>query len=59
MYLPESWTTDCHRCRNAGIPDDVEFAPKPRQMITMLERVLAAGVPFAWFTAAEAYGQAG
>src|SRR5436305_4795713 len=59
LYLPESWTTDRHRCRAAGIPDEVEFATKPRQAITMLERVLAAGVPFAWFTADEAYGQAG
>ncbi|MBF6303094.1 IS701 family transposase [Nocardia amamiensis] len=59
LYLPESWTSDRDRCRAAGIPDEVEFATKPRQVITMLERALAAGVPFAWFTADEAYGQAG
>lgn len=59
LYLPESWTTDRDRCRDAGIPDEVEFATKPRQVIIMLERVLAAGVPFRWFTADEAYGQAG
>ncbi|MEV4127368.1 IS701 family transposase [Nocardia sp. NPDC049707] len=59
LYLPESWTSDRDRCRDAGIPDEVEFATKPRQVITMLERVLAAGIPFGWFTADEAYGQAG
>lgn len=59
LYVPESWTDDRDRCRAAGIPDDVEFATKPRQVIVMLERVLAAAVPFAWFTADEAYGQAG
>ncbi|WP_442943356.1 IS701 family transposase [Nocardia sp. NBC_00565] len=59
LYVPVSWTGDRDRCRAAGIPDEVGFAEKPRLMITMLERALAAGVPFAWFTADEAYGQAG
>jgi SRSO17 transposase len=57
LYLPESWTGDRDRCRAAGIPDEVEFATKPRQAIAMLERAVAAGVPFAWVTADEAYGQ--
>ena len=59
LYIPESWTSDRERCRDAGIPDEVEFATKPRLMIAMLERALAAKVPFGWFTADEAYGQAG
>jgi SRSO17 transposase len=41
----------------AGIPDEVGFATKPRQAMAMLERVVGAGVPFAWVTADEAYGQ--
>ncbi len=59
LYVPESWTADRDRCRAAGIPDEVEFATKPRQVIAMLERTVAAGVPFGWFTADEAYGHAG
>lgn len=59
LYVPASWTEDRERCRAAGIPDEVGFATKPRQVIAMLGRVLAAGVPFSWFTADEAYGQAG
>lgn len=59
LYVPESWVSDRDRCRGAGIPDEVGFATKPQQMIAMLERALAAGVPFSWFTADEAYGQAG
>ena len=59
LYLPESWTGDRDRCRAAGIPDEVEFATKPRQLIAMLARALEAGVPFAWVTADEVYGQAG
>jgi hypothetical protein len=59
LYIPESWTSDRDRCRDAEIPDEVVFATKPRLMIAMLERALAAKVPFAWFTADEAYGQVG
>jgi SRSO17 transposase len=57
LYLPESWTADRDRCRAAGVPDEVEFATKPRQAMAMLARAFAAGVPFAWVTADEAYGQ--
>ena len=58
LYLPQSWAGDRDRCRAAGIPDEVEFTTKPRQVQAMLARAIAAGVPFAWFTADEAYGQA-
>jgi SRSO17 transposase len=58
LYLPQSWAEDHQRCQAAGIPGEVEFATKPRQAQAMVARALAAGVPFAWFTADEAYGQA-
>jgi len=58
LYLPRSWADDPERCRAAGIPEDVEFATKPRQAQAMMARAVAAGVPFAWFTADETYGQA-
>jgi SRSO17 transposase len=58
LYLPESWTSDRDRCRAAGVPDEVEFATKPQQAIDMLARAFDAGVPFAWVTADEVYGQA-
>ncbi|QOC92068.1 IS701 family transposase [Micromonospora craniellae] len=57
LYLPMSWTEDRQRCRDAAIPDEVAFGTKPQQARAMLERAVAAGVPFAWFTADEAYGQ--
>jgi SRSO17 transposase len=57
LYLPQSWTDDRDRCRKVHVPDEVEFATKPQQVKAMLERAVAAGVPFAWFTADEAYGQ--
>jgi SRSO17 transposase len=58
LYLPRSWTDDRDRCRESGIPDETEFATKPRLAQAMITRALEAGVPFAWFTADEAYGQA-
>ena len=58
LYLPQSWAEDPDRCRAAGIPEEVEFTTKPRQAQAMIGRAIAAGVPFAWFTADEVYGQA-
>jgi len=58
LYLPRSWTEDRDRCREAGIPDETEFATKPQLAQAMISRAIEAGVPFAWFTADEAYGQA-
>jgi SRSO17 transposase len=57
VYLPAAWTDDRDRCRAAGIPDEVEFATKPQMAKTMLARAFGAGVPCAWVTGDEAYGQ--
>jgi SRSO17 transposase len=57
LYLPEPWIADRDRCRGAGIPEGIGFETKPRHAMTMLARAFEAGVPFAWITADEAYGQ--
>ncbi|NHD16034.1 MULTISPECIES: IS701 family transposase [Actinopolyspora] len=57
LYLPRSWTDDRDRCRAAGVPDEVGFATKPQQAQAMIDRAVRAGVPFAWVTGDEAYGQ--
>ncbi|WP_079405015.1 IS701 family transposase [Streptomyces sp. 3211] len=57
LYLPASWTEDRQRCRDAGVPDEVPFATKTEHLKAMLLRAVEAGVPFAWVTADEAYGQ--
>ena len=57
LYVPQSWAEDPQRCGAAGIPAEAEFTTKPRQAQAMIARAVAAGVPFAWFTADEAYGQ--
>jgi len=57
LYLPKSWTEDRDRCREAGVPDDVQFATKTGLARQMLGRALDAGVPAGWVTADEAYGK--
>jgi SRSO17 transposase len=59
LYLPRSWTEDRDRCRQAAVPDEVQFAAKPGLARLMLGRALDAGVPAAWVTADEAYGRDG
>ncbi|WIX92454.1 IS701 family transposase [Amycolatopsis sp. DG1A-15b] len=56
LYVPKSWTADRDRCREAAVPDQVEFATKPVLARRMLARALDAGVPATWVTADEAYG---
>ena len=56
LYLPQEWTTDPARCAAAGVPPAVTFQTKPQLAWTMLERALDAGVPAAWVTADEVYG---
>jgi len=57
LYLPEAWIADRDRCRAVGVSDEVGFTSKPRQAMAMLRRAFDVGVPFAWVTVDEAYGQ--
>jgi SRSO17 transposase len=57
LYLPKAWTSDRDRCRAAKIPDERGFATKGELARNIVRRCLAAGLPAAWVTADEAYGQ--
>jgi SRSO17 transposase len=57
LYLPKAWTEDRARCRAARVPEQVGFRTKPQLARVLLERALEAGVPAAWVTADEVYGQ--
>ncbi|MDT9701896.1 IS701 family transposase [Streptomyces sp. P17] len=58
LYLPkDSWAVDFERRREAGIPDEVAFRTRPQQVQAMIDRAVAAGVPFSWFVADEEFGQ--
>ena len=56
VYLPQVWSDDWERLREAGVPEDVCFRTKPQLAQLMLRRALESGVPFAWFTGDEVYG---
>jgi SRSO17 transposase len=56
LYLPQTWIDDGERRREAGVPEAVQFATKPQLAKAMLERAYAAGVPAAWVTGDEVYG---
>ena len=58
LYIPEkSWFGDPGRCAEAGVPEDLTFSTRPKQVEAMIQRTLDAGTPFAWFTAGEEFGQ--
>jgi len=51
LFLPESWSNDRERCRQAGIPDDVVYRPKHHIALELLDRAEANGVHLEWITA--------
>jgi SRSO17 transposase len=56
LYVPEEWTGDRVRCREAGIPDKVGFATKGELARQMLARAFDAGVPAEWVVGDTVYG---
>lgn len=56
LYLPKSWTSDSERRMAAHVPDDVTFATKPAIAAQMIERAIAADIPFTWVAADSVYG---
>lgn len=56
LYLPECWTEDPTRRREARIPDDVVFKTKPELGLHMVRRALDDGVPPGVLLGDSAYG---
>jgi SRSO17 transposase len=44
LYLTEGWASDRERCRNAGVPDDVDYEPKWKLALELIDKALRAGV---------------
>jgi SRSO17 transposase len=58
LYLPKNtWLADRERCQAAGVPEGALFATKPALAAQMITSALAAGVPAAWASGDEVYGQ--
>jgi SRSO17 transposase len=56
LYLPLSWIGNPARCLTAGIPGERKFATKGELARQMVARALDSGVPAAWVTGDEVYG---
>jgi SRSO17 transposase len=44
LFLPESWSNDRPRCREAGIPDEVVYRPKWQIALAQIRALQAEGV---------------
>jgi SRSO17 transposase len=56
LFLPEGWSDDRPRCREAGVPDTMVYRPKTEIALELYDRAAANGVRFAWLTFDEWYG---
>jgi SRSO17 transposase len=56
LFLPEGWSNDRQRCREAGVPEDVVYRPKSEIALELHARAAANGVRFEWLTFDEWYG---
>jgi SRSO17 transposase len=56
LYLPKAWTDDPARLQATNVPSEIGFKTKPQLAGAMIERALAARVPFAWVAADTVYG---
>jgi len=56
LYLPHDWTNKPERLAAAQVPDAIRFVTKPEIAAQMIERAIAAGVPFDWVATDTVYG---
>ena len=56
LYLPQEWAKSPERLAAAHVPGEIHFATKPQIAVQMIERALAAGVPFDWVATDTVYG---
>lgn len=56
LSLPKRWVDDRERCREAGIPETIDFQTKPELARRMIERIFQAQIPVAWVVADTVYG---
>ncbi|WP_406191072.1 IS701 family transposase [Streptomyces sp. NBC_01017] len=55
LYLPADWAADEERREVAGVPEEVGFATKPQQALSMVTGALATGIEARWFAGDEVY----
>lgn len=55
LYIPQDWFEDKLRCKEAGIPDSIEFKKKPELAQEMLQRAFDNQIKPAWVLGDEVY----
>jgi SRSO17 transposase len=56
LYLPEEWLSDPVRCREAGVPPDLQLTTKGELAKRMLAQAFEAEVPAQWVVGDTLYG---
>jgi len=56
LYIPEAWFADATRCRDAGIPEGLEFRTKGEMALAMIHRLRREGLRFAHVVFDAGYG---
>jgi SRSO17 transposase len=56
LYLPEVWCQDSDRCRQAGVPESIEFQTKPEIALQQIRQALEQQVPVGVVLADAGYG---
>jgi len=56
LYVPEEWFADPARCREAGIPEGLEFRTKGEMALSMIHRLRREGLRFAHIVFDAGYG---
>jgi SRSO17 transposase len=56
LFLPQAWSDDRERCREAAIPEDLVYRPKWRIALEQVTRATANGLTLNWLTFDEYYG---
>ena len=56
LYLPKAWTDDRTRMAASHVPRGTPFRTKPQLAAAMIERAIAADVPFGWVAGDSIYG---
>ena len=57
LFLPQEWSEDRERCRQADIPDAMVHRPKWQIALELRDRAVKNGVVFHWMTFDEGYPQ--
>lgn len=57
LFLPQKWSDDPDRCREAGIPEDLRHRPKWKIGLDQVRQAIREGIRFSFLTADEDYGK--